>query len=81
MDKLALVGQRRALELDEARMPIVIKDYGNTVSSTIPILIRDLRDNDRLQPGMHNMLIGFGVGWSWAGCMWNETWSVGGTRA
>jgi len=69
------------LELDEARMPIVIKDYGNTVSSTIPILIRDLRDNDRLQPGMHNMLIGFGVGWSWAGCMWNETWSVGGTRA
>ena len=20
-------------------------------------------------------LIGFGVGWSWAGCMWTETWS------
>jgi hypothetical protein len=24
---------------------------------------------------MKNMLIGFGVGWSWAGCVWEETWA------
>ena len=27
------------------------EDYGNTVSSTLPMLIRDLRDDGRLRPG------------------------------
>ena len=62
------------LDLDEQRLPIILKDYGNTVSSTLPLLIHDLRTAGRLQPGHRNMLIGFGVGWSWAGCMWTETW-------
>lgn len=60
--------------LDEERLPIVLKNYGNTVSSTIPIMIDDLRRDGRLRQGMQNMLIGFGVGWSWAGCVWKETW-------
>ena len=41
----------------------------------IPILIDHLRGTDRLKPGSTNMLVGFGVGWSWAGCVWKETWS------
>ncbi len=63
------------LELSDERMPIVLKDYGNTVSSTIPIVIDQLRRQGRLQAGMQSMLVGFGVGWSWAGCMWRESWS------
>ncbi len=62
------------LELTDARMPIVLETCGNTVSSTIPILIDQLRREERLTPGMRSMLIGFGVGWSWAGCVWEETW-------
>ena len=63
------------LGMDEKRMPLLLKDCGNTVSSTLPILIDDLRSRGTLHPGMKSMLIGFGVGWSWAGCMWRESWS------
>jgi 3-oxoacyl-[acyl-carrier-protein] synthase-3 len=63
-----------ALELTPQRMPIVLEHCGNTVSSTLPILIEDLRRNNRLQRGMNSVLVGFGVGWSWAGCVWRETW-------
>lgn len=49
---------------------------GNTVSSTIPLLIGDLRNSGRLRPGKRTLLIGFGVGLSWAGCQWTETWSA-----
>ncbi len=62
------------LGMDEQRMPLLLENCGNTVSSTLPILIDDLRNKGRLQPGMKSMLIGFGVGWSWAGCMWEETY-------
>ncbi|MEM8679688.1 MAG: ketoacyl-ACP synthase III [Planctomycetota bacterium] len=61
------------LDVGDDELPIVMEKCGNTVSSTIPILIRDLRSEGRLTPGTHSMLIGFGVGWSWAGCMWRET--------
>jgi 3-oxoacyl-[acyl-carrier-protein] synthase-3 len=63
------------LELTEERMPIVLKEVGNTVSSTIPIVIDHLRRGGRLKPGMRNMLVGFGVGWSWAGGVWEESWT------
>jgi 3-oxoacyl-[acyl-carrier-protein] synthase-3 len=63
------------LGLDEDRLPIRLDLVGNTVSSTLPILIDQLRTERRLRPGMQSMLIGFGVGLSWAGCVWRETWS------
>lgn len=64
------------LDLDSDRLPIVMENCGNTVSSTIPILISDLRKDGRLSHNMKNMLVGFGVGWSWAGCLWTETWQA-----
>jgi 3-oxoacyl-[acyl-carrier-protein] synthase-3 len=67
---------RERLSIDREHMPEAIEDYGNTVSSTIPILIRDLRSSGRLKPGVQSMLVGFGVGLSWAGCAWTETWSA-----
>ena len=63
------------LEIDDARYPIRLEDCGNTVSSTIPILISELRADGLLKPKMSSMLIGFGVGWSWAACMFRELWT------
>ena len=65
---------RERMGLPEERMPIVLEHCGNTVSSTIPILIDQLRRDGRLKRGMRSVLVGFGVGWSWAGCVWRETW-------
>lgn len=60
--------------LEQERVPLALQEYGNTVSSTIPILMHELRQSGRLWPGARTMLIGFGVGLSWAGCAWTETW-------
>ena len=57
----------------DEKIPIRLRDCGNTVSCTIPILIHDLRKSGELKPGMNTMLVGFGVGWSWAGCVWRES--------
>lgn len=62
------------LDLTEDRMPVVLRDCGNTVSSTLPILIDTMRRRRRIRPSAQNLLIGFGVGWSWAGCIWRDAW-------
>jgi 3-oxoacyl-[acyl-carrier-protein] synthase-3 len=61
-----------ALGVDSERLPIRLEDRGNTVSSTLPILIEDLRREGRLAPGKIHLMVGFGVGWSWAGCVWKS---------
>lgn len=63
---------QQQLDIDESRMPVLLRDLGNTVSSTLPILIHQMRDKGDLTADQHNMLVGFGVGWSWAGCMWQD---------
>ncbi len=65
---------RAQLQVGEDRMPTVIEQFGNTVSSTIPIVIHDLRRRGLLRPGTRSMLVGFGVGFSWSGTIWTETW-------
>lgn len=62
------------LELRDEKLPIRLEHCGNTVSSTLPILINDMRREGRVKPDKPNLLIGFGVGWSWAGCVWKDTW-------
>lgn len=54
------------------KLPIMLEEYGNTVSSTLPFLIHDLRRSGRIRPGTQSVLVGFGVGFSWAGCVWRE---------
>ena len=46
-----------------------VKDYGNTVSNSIPIAIHDMMRANPDKDLHHVMLIGFGVGLSWSGCM------------
>ncbi|WP_238327719.1 3-oxoacyl-[acyl-carrier-protein] synthase III C-terminal domain-containing protein [Paenibacillus gorillae] len=45
---------------------------GNTVSSTIPITIKKQLDRDAIANNNLLMLVGFGVGYSWAAC--NVQW-------
>lgn len=59
-----------ALGVNGERLPIRLENRGNTVSSTLPILIDDLRREEKLVPGRNHLMVGFGVGWSWAGCVW-----------
>lgn len=61
---------RERMGVEETKVPLELKDFGNTVSSTIPIVIHQLRHADRLPPGTRSLLVGFGVGLSWAGCSW-----------
>jgi 3-oxoacyl-[acyl-carrier-protein] synthase-3 len=75
-DKM-LVQLRERLGIPVDKMPIELKDCGNTVSSTLPILIDRLRRRGTLRAEHRNLLIAFGVGWSWAGCVWKDIWNVG----
>ena len=70
-DKMLTMLQER-MGLDPQRLPIVLRDYGNTVSATIPISIHEMRKQGRIQSDSNVMLVGFGVGWSWAGCIWDS---------
>jgi len=75
---LMLTRLRERLAIDEQRLPLALENYGNTVSSTLPILFSDLRASGRLRPGTRSLMVGFGVGLSWAGCLWTETWQAKG---
>jgi len=63
---------RQQLGIEESQIPIELADVGNTVSSTLPILISQLREQKRLSKDKKNILIGFGVGLSWSGCVWKD---------
>lgn len=66
---------RSRMGVEEDRLPIDLADVGNTVSCTLPILIDRLRKRGQLDSESVNMLIGFGVGLSWAGCLWRDQFS------
>lgn len=63
---------RLALHVPEEKLPIMIEKIGNTVSCTLPILIDQMRSQKKLSTDAPNLLVGFGVGWSWAGCVWTD---------
>jgi 3-oxoacyl-[acyl-carrier-protein] synthase-3 len=58
---------RRKLDIPDEKLPIIMAHSGNTVSSSIPILLKDLETASRLKKGQCLMLLGFGVGYSWGG--------------
>ena len=57
---------RKKLGIPEAKFYVSLASCGNTVSSTIPIALKSALDEQRLRPGQQVMLVGFGVGLSWA---------------
>ncbi|MEC8473365.1 MAG: ketoacyl-ACP synthase III [Planctomycetota bacterium] len=67
---------RHRMNVDEKRLPIELADIGNTVSCTIPILIDRMRSRGSWRAESTNMLVGFGVGLSWAGCLWEDRYQI-----
>lgn len=67
-NKFMLDALRKKLKLPEEKLPILMRYCGNTVSSTIPIALEDL-GRDAGLAGKKVMLVGFGVGYSWAACL------------
>jgi len=60
---------RKKIKIDEERFYMCLSEVGNTVSSTIPIAMCEALKDGSLQKSMKTMLVGFGVGLSWAGCI------------
>jgi 3-oxoacyl-[acyl-carrier-protein] synthase-3 len=60
---------RKKLSIPLEKMIYFHEFTGNTVSSTIPLALEDARDRGVVQPGQKLLLAGFGVGYSWGGCL------------
>jgi 3-oxoacyl-[acyl-carrier-protein] synthase-3 len=58
----------KKLEVEKKKVPHNFDLYGNTVSSTIPLLLKDLDKKGKIRNGDNIILSGFGVGLSWAAC-------------
>ena len=56
---------RKACRIPSAKFYVSMRQVGNTVSSTIPIALKNAADEGVLRPGALVMLVGFGVGYSW----------------
>ena len=56
---------KRKLEIPSERFHICVEKVGNTVSSSIPIAMKDALDKKIIKSGNLLMLVGFGVGYSW----------------
>jgi 3-oxoacyl-[acyl-carrier-protein] synthase-3 len=46
-----------------------IAQYGNTSTASIPLALRDAVAADRVAPGDHIVLVGFGAGLTWGACV------------
>ncbi len=57
---------RKRLKIDTECFYIDLKDGGNTVSSTIPIALKNYSQNNEFEE-QEIIIVGFGVGLSWAG--------------
>jgi 3-oxoacyl-[acyl-carrier-protein] synthase-3 len=68
-NKFILDVLRRQCKIDPDRFVIDLADKGNTVGSTIPIALADASRGGKLKPTSRLMLVGFGVGLSWAGAL------------
>ena len=60
---------RMKLNIPKEKFCVDLEEIGNTVSASIPIALQRARAGGRLRAGMLVMLLGFGVGYSWGGCL------------
>lgn len=58
-----------AYKLPPEKVPVGLAEIGNTCSATIPMLLEQCVRSGRFQPGQKLVLVGFGVGYSWAGTL------------
>ena len=58
---------RRKLKIEEDKFYYSLDKFGNTVSSTIPIALKEAAREHKLDGKV--LLAGFGVGYSWGGAV------------
>lgn len=58
---------RKKLKIEEEKFHYYMSEVGNTVSATIPIVLCEKLKENKLKGNL--LLAGFGVGYSWGGCM------------
>jgi 3-oxoacyl-[acyl-carrier-protein] synthase-3 len=63
--KLTLDSLIKMLKINSEKVFFNLENIGNTVSSSIPIALKDAEDSGRLKKGDLILLSGFGVGLSW----------------
>ena len=68
-NKFMLNTLRKVCSISKEQFYNDIEDIGNTVSSTIPIALARLQSKDSFRDGSNILLAGFGVGYSWGGCI------------
>jgi 3-oxoacyl-[acyl-carrier-protein] synthase-3 len=64
-NRFMLESLRNTLKIPASKMPIDMEDCGNTVSASIPILMRRCMERRLLQAGQRCVVVGFGAGYSW----------------
>lgn len=60
---------RKKMKIDEDKFYYFLENVGNTVSSTIPIALKEALKEEKIKPNQNILLAGFGVGYSWGGCV------------
>lgn len=68
-NKYMLDHLRDKSNIPEDKFFIYMKQIGNTVSSSIPIALKEAVIQQRVKKGSAVMLVGFGVGYSWGACV------------
>lgn len=66
-NKFMLDFLRKKIKIEKEKFHIYLSEVGNTVSSTIPIALKEKTNDSALNGNI--LLAGFGVGYSWAGCV------------
>ena len=60
---------RKKAKIDEAKFYYCLSEFGNTVSSTIPIALREAMLDGAIKSTNRVLIAGFGVGYSWGGAV------------
>jgi 3-oxoacyl-[acyl-carrier-protein] synthase-3 len=66
-NKFLLNHLRKKLGIPEEKFYIYLENCGNTVSSTIPIALKEAINENKIKGNI--LLAGFGVGYSWGSCI------------
>jgi 3-oxoacyl-[acyl-carrier-protein] synthase-3 len=68
-NRYMLESLRKKINISPDKFPVDLSKTGNTVSSTLPIMLEGLLHSGKLRGGDLAMLVGFGVGYSWGAVM------------
>lgn len=66
-NKFMLNFLRKKIKIEKDKFHLYLSEVGNTVSSTIPITINEKMKENAINGNI--VIAGFGVGYSWAGCV------------